>query len=341
MDTEGIRKLTFRINTSILLMVFVLAGLFFLCRATFLVWFSIPTALIYVIGYYLLHKNNLYRYTRLVYFWLTLYMTVTTVCLGNSVGFHLYCLSMIPIIFYTEYIGEKLGMKRLDALYSSAVIFICYLLSTVYSAYAGAVYEIDSVIAGAFRLVNSVIVIGFLIYYSRLMLRIVRDSEKNLEKLAHRDQLTGLFNRHYMITKLEASMKAGGDAFLAMADIDDFKNINDKYGHNAGDYVLRNVSRIMGEVCTESKIARWGGEEFLLLTSGNVVSDGIPLIEKLRSAIENEDFEFEGEHIKVTVTSGLAGVKGASSVDEWVKVSDDNLYIGKNSGKNKVVCEAR
>ena len=129
----------------------------------FLVWFSIPTAIVYIYSYTLIARNNLYQYIRLVYFWLTLYMTATTVCLGIGVGFHLYCLSMIPIIFYTEYMGRKLGMRRLISLYVSGVISVCYLVSTVYTAYAGAVYEVDNFISGTFRLVNSVIVIGFLI----------------------------------------------------------------------------------------------------------------------------------------------------------------------------------
>ena len=341
MNLKAIRKLTFRINTTILLLVFFLAGFFFWCKATILVVFSIPTALVYLYGYFLIGKDKLYEYIRIVYFWLTVYMTLTTVCLGNGVGFHLYCLSMIPIIFYTEYMAEKLGMHKLDPMYVSAVIFVCYLGSTVYTAFAGAIYEVDNRVAGTVRLVNAVTVICFLIYYSRLMLRIVRDSENSLETLAHRDQLTGLYNRHYMITKLENAMQVGEDAFLALADIDDFKQINDRYGHNAGDYVLKNVARIMQETCADSKIARWGGEEFLILTKGNAGTDGFALIEKLRSSVENEDFVFENEHIHVTITAGLSGLDKGRSLDEWVKESDDNLYTGKNNGKNKVVYEAR
>lgn len=326
-----------RINTSILLLVFLLAGFFLYCKAMFLVWFSIPTAIVYIYSYALITRNNFYRYIRLVYFWLTLYMTTTTVCLGIGVGFHLYCLSMIPIIFYTEYMGRKLGMRRLISLYVSVAISVCYLVSTVYTAYAGAVYEVDNFIAGTFRLVNSVIVIGFLIYYSRLMLQMITDSENELELLAHQDQLTKLYNRHYMMDKLEEALNEGETSYLAIIDIDDFKMINDTYGHNAGDYVLRNVARIMKEVCDKSLISRWGGEEFLILSAGDVNSNGRTLIERLRSKIEDEDFTFNDQHIKVTITAGLSALERGRSVDDWIKESDDNLYSGKKNGKNQVV----
>ena len=326
-----------RINTSILLLVFLLAGFFLYCKAMFLVWFSIPTAIVYIYSYSLIARNNLYEDIRLVYFWLTLYMTATTVCLGIGVGFHLYCLSMIPIIFYTEYMGRKLGMRRLISLYVSGVISVCYLVSTVYTAYAGAVYEVDNFISGTFRLVNSVIVIGFLIYYSRLMLQMITDSERALELLAHQDQLTKLYNRHYMMDKLEEALNEGETSYLAIIDIDDFKMINDTYGHNAGDYVLRNVARIMKEVCDKSLISRWGGEEFLILSAGDVNSNGRTLIERLRSKIEDEDFNFNDQHINVTITAGLSALERGRSVDDWIKESDDNLYTGKKNGKNQVV----
>ena len=116
-----------------------------------------------------------------------------------------------------------------------------------------------------------------------------------------------------------------------MIDIDDFKKINDRYGHNAGDYVLVNVARILKDICRDSKVSRWGGEEFLILASGTI-SDNSALIEKLRASIEKEDFAFGEDHIKVTITAGLADYSGNDSIDRWVNVADENLYKGKKTG---------
>ena len=169
------------------------------------------------------------------------------------------------------------------------------------------------------------------------MLSLIGDYEGKLKNAALVDRLTGLYNRHYMMEKLEGAARENIPMFVTMIDIDDFKKINDRYGHNAGDYVLVNVARIMREVCNGCEISRWGGEEFLIFTTGNLRAKGLPLIEKLRQRVESEDFVFGEEHIKVTITSGLAEFSKDISVDKWVSKADDNLYTGKKTGKNKVV----
>ena len=339
MDIKAIKKLTYSINTVILLLVFGLAMFFVASNAWFLVWFSIPTALVYVLGYVLISKEKLNQYVRLVYFWLTLYMSVATVCLGYKFGFHLYCLSMIPIIFYTEYMGEKIGAKGNNTKFSCAGIIICYLISTGYSSYKGPIYEVDQVIAGLFWMFNSAIVLFFLVFYAGVMRKMVASYEDKLEDIAHTDQLTNLYNRHYMIGRLEDASKDDGSKFVAMADIDDFKQINDQYGHNAGDEVLRTVARLMNKVCGKGKIARWGGEEFLILASGDAATDGVKLIEELRSKISQEVFDFDGKKVTVTITVGIASYMKGRGVDEWVKEADDKLYYGKKNGKNRVVID--
>lgn len=337
MDLVKIRKFTYIINSIILFLVFALAGFFILSRATILIWFSIPTSLVYIIGYILIRKERLDIYVRLVYFWLTTYMCLCTVCLGYKIGFHLYCLSMIPIIFYTEYMADKLGKRKINAFVASGIIGICYLLSTGYASYYEPIYKVDNALASIFWGVNSFIVLAFLVLYSRFLLSLIGDYEGKLKEAALIDRLTGLYNRHYMMEKLEGAAKENSPMFVTMIDIDDFKKINDRYGHNAGDYVLINVAGIMREVCAGCEISRWGGEEFLIFTKGNLRAKGLPLIEKLRQKVESEDFVFGGEHIKVTITSGLADYQGDPSVDKWVSKADDNLYTGKKTGKNKVV----
>lgn len=337
MDLQRIRRFTYIINTVIFALVIGLAGFFWLCKADVLLWFSIPTLLVYVVGYFLIAKDRLDIYVRLVYFWITLYMCVCTVCLGYKIGFHLYCLSMIPIIFYTEYMAEKLNRPRINAFVASGIIAICYLLSTGYTAFQGPIYTVDNSIAGSFWAFNSVIVIAFLVFYSRLMLSLIGDYETKLRDAALKDKLTGLYNRHYMLESLDKASSEGSEHFLAMVDIDDFKKINDTYGHNAGDYVLSKLADIMREQCNNCKLSRWGGEEFLILSKGKVGSSGFRTIEGLRAAVEGYDFEYEGTKIKVTITCGLADFVPGRSIDAWVSEADDKLYAGKGSGKNKVV----
>ncbi len=337
MDVKNVRKLTLIINTLILFLVFGLAGFFYMCKATYLVWFSIPTALIYILGYFIIFVDRLDIYVRLVYLWITFYMSLTTICLGYKMGFHLYCLSMIPIIFCTEYIAEQIGKKKINAFAVSAVVVVCYLSSTGFVAFVGPIYEVDNRLAGLFWIFNSAIVLSFLIIYAGFMLKMVRNSENKLTVIAHTDKLTGLNNRHFMMKRLEESVKENDEKYIAMIDIDDFKKINDAYGHNTGDYVLSTISEIMKTTCKDSVISRWGGEEFLVMSEGAVNKDGLSLFESLRKNVENKDFVFEGNSFKVTITIGLSDHVKDRSVDQWINEADEKLYQGKNSGKNKVV----
>lgn len=332
MVQKDIQKLTMVINAVILVLVFALAGLFVLVGASFLIWFSIPTALVYIVGFYLVAKNKLDVYVRLVYGWLTLYMSICTVFLGYGFGFHLYSLSMIPIIFYTEYMAYKLNTTTINTKLYSALVIAAYLISTGHAAYAKPIYETDMRIAGTFWLFNSMTVLAFVTFYSRIMIKMIIKSEKMLSDRANKDRLTNLYNRHYMIERLKEALEDDKVHGIAMIDIDDFKSINDKYGHAAGDEVLVKVAETIEKTCKDCVVSRWGGEEFLVL-----MGDDVTLLETLRKAIEDMTVKFEDIKIKLTITTGFALKTKDIELDNWVIEADEKLYQGKNSGKNKVV----
>jgi len=332
MIQKEIEKLTLIINAVILVLVFALAGLFYLVGASFLIWFSIPTALVYIFGFYLIRKSKLDLYVRLVYGWLTLYMSITTVFLGYGFGFHLYSLSMIPIIFYTEYMAYKLKTTTINTKLYCALVIAAYLISTGYAAYAKPVYETDARVAGTFWIFNSLTVLAFVTFYSRLMISMIIKSERQLSDRANKDRLTNLYNRHYMMERLKEAHEDDGVYGIAMIDIDDFKSINDRYGHAAGDEVLISVARAIEDACKDCVVSRWGGEEFLVLMSADT-----SILETLRKNVEAMTVTYEGNEIKLTLTSGFELKDKSITIDNWIAEADEKLYQGKNSGKNKVV----
>ncbi len=101
---------------------------------------SIPTICIYLFGYLLIHKGRLDIYVWTVYLWITLYMGLTTVCLGYGFGFHLYCMSMIPVMYVTEYLAYKLERRSLKALYVCSAVCVIYMVYTGYVSYYGPIY---------------------------------------------------------------------------------------------------------------------------------------------------------------------------------------------------------
>lgn len=162
--------------------------------------------------------------------------------------------------------------------------------------------------------------------------------ENDLKKLIETDPLTSLYNRRSCNNKLHVLEKQGIKFCVVMCDIDWFKKINDNYGHGAGDYVLVAVSDIIQENIKDCGFAsRWGGEEFLLVyqTDFPTVKEKVGQLQK---RIREFDFLYNGETIKITMTFGIeAGDKDDSSEDK-IKNSDKKLYIGKNNGRDQIVC---
>lgn len=334
MSQQQVAKFTIIVNTLILGIVFGLMAFFNMLNVPFLVYFSIPTACIYIFGYVLIYLHRLDIYVWMVYIWLTLYMCVTTVCLGYDFGFHLYCMSMIPVMFVTEYLAYKLEQRSLKAFYVCIAVVLVYLTCTGYVSYHGPVFETDKSAAGIFWCINSMIVFGFLVFYTNWLIKLVISSENRLKEMAQIDELTGLFNRHYMMDILDK--KNDADYCLIIADIDHFKKINDTYGHNAGDYVLQTLAGIFRERLQKSYVCRWGGEEFLFLTEGRV-EDCRELIESLRESVEKADFTYNGSSIHVTITAGIEPYDAGRSTDKWIQRADEKLYYGKENGRNRVV----
>jgi diguanylate cyclase (GGDEF)-like protein len=120
-------------------------------------------------------------------------------------------------------------------------------------------------------------------------------------------------------------------------DIDDFKAVNDSYGHSGGDHILKRIAEISTEVLKDSFVCRYGGEEFVVVMEEKEGGSVLDKLEALRKRIEEEPFGFEGDNIRVTVTIGAMKYSNGISLEKWVNQADEKMYSGKESGKNKVV----
>ena len=161
------------------------------------------------------------------------------------------------------------------------------------------------------------------------------------------DALTGLFNRNHFTTYLESQIKTL-EAFpkdapqkqlsVIMMDIDFFKKINDKYGHQAGDYVLKHTSDLMKACFRKADVvARYGGEEFLAILPGTDHKGAAVAADKLRSAVESYVFDFEGTIIPVTISIGVSEISiGTETGEQAIHRADLSLYQSKHNGRNQV-----
>lgn len=166
--------------------------------------------------------------------------------------------------------------------------------------------------------------------------------KEHSELLASRDHLTGIYNRRYVQSCIMDNMSShspGQASFaLALFDIDDFKHVNDTYGHMTGDYVLKEiVSIIYRNIRDEDILGRWGGEEFLLYMPYTNTDQALPIIDDVRRDVEDHLFRTKDDTFALTITCGLSQFDTSDNYDGIFNRIDEALYDGKQNGKNKII----
>jgi diguanylate cyclase (GGDEF)-like protein len=155
------------------------------------------------------------------------------------------------------------------------------------------------------------------------------------------DPLTGLPNRRALDERLQQEWarlaRHGGHLSVIMADIDHFKNVNDRFGHPAGDQVLRHMAHLLVAGCRESDMpARYGGEEFMIVAPETDASAAANFADRVRMSICAQPLMVQGRALEITVSFGVADNEGLTSPEELIQMADDALYLAKSAGRNCV-----
>lgn len=183
------------------------------------------------------------------------------------------------------------------------------------------------------------------VLFVSILMEIMRsETQKQLEEskgqyryLYRHDALTGLYNRYGISEYMDVQMTENDKASIIIIDIDDFKSINDGYGHEFGDEVLKRIAQRIPELmCNECHCCRWGGEEFLLIM--RCKHDAVETAENIRREIEALEFTYGEEIVNVTVSVGVGVVNSDKKVGihELIDVADKALYRSKGAGKNSI-----
>jgi diguanylate cyclase (GGDEF)-like protein len=170
----------------------------------------------------------------------------------------------------------------------------------------------------------------------------LREANEKLAEAARVDHLTGLLNRRGFNEEAEAesfrAFRSGRQFSIVLADVDRFKQVNDEYGHACGDHVLKRVATLLAERTRDvDRVARWGGEEFMLLLPETDAEGAAVLAEKLREAIAENLFEYSGQRLSITMTFGIAEHRKGEALEACIARADTALYTGKERGRNKVM----
>lgn len=165
--------------------------------------------------------------------------------------------------------------------------------------------------------------------------------QQHLSHLATEDPLTRLLNRRGLADALQISMAHASRHRLPtsaiLVDIDHFKQVNDSFGHDVGDHVIRQVAEMISHMCRASDVvARTGGEEFLLVLPDTTLDSARILAERIREHVAESPLSVDSQQINVTISLGVSCISGDIDLDELSREADQALYLAKHGGRNRV-----
>ncbi len=324
-----------------LLDVHVLFFIFFaFAHVTIMTVVNIFSIVCYISSFWLLKQKKTNVLIYVTFMEIMIHMFLAVLCMGQGCGFQLYFFGCIAVVFYVDYFSVRVSNRHIAGMGMSVISALLYFIVMGITGKTVSIYPIGEKIQNTLMWINSLMVFIVCAYFYSMLTGIANYYEEELSRQANHDKLTGLVNRFYLIDYLQQVHDAGkmDKYWLAIVDIDDFKAINDRFGHNCGDYVLKSMSSIIESCCGELTACRWGGEEFVMVGAMPGGKEGeTAVLETVRKTVAEREFVYEGNRIKLTITIGAAPYLENQTVDEWISVADEKLYVGKHSGKNCLI----
>lgn len=322
--------------------------IFYQLRVLPLFFFNICSIITYLSCFNLIHRGSSYYLS--VYFItfieVILHSFAACLVLGWQYGFAQYIIAILPVGFYICYMLDISRRKIKIAVFLALVSMFAFILCKLISFYGDPLIDLDNeLVEIIIYIINTCGTFAFLILFTLVFVFEIRLSSNRLqqqniilEKLASTDPLTGLYNRRSMDIFLAQAAESDASFALIMCDIDDFKKVNDTYGHDFGDVVLKDVAKITSEQVREKGyVCRWGGEEILILLNNASEESSYRIAENIRRNVANKVFDLNEKWIRCSLTLGIAIHQKREAVEETITRADYNLYRGKRSGKNAVI----
>ena len=313
-----------------------------------LVTYNLISVVVYIACFFLCKTRHILGVYACIILEVTVYSVVSTYYVGLRCGTYFFLFSIIPIIIY---FGSHLfkGKERRGVAFMLFLDFVTFAVLYVCFADLPPVYPISPlartilVIFSAFAMVFAVMFYNAIyIYSSENEVTSLEMKNRKLSADAQEDALTSLLNRRGFLPVVEALMKDSkhNHFCVAFCDLDNFKKVNDTFGHDAGDEVLKHVTLLIKREMQGCEICRWGGEEIVILMKDYEFEEAKSRLEKLRECVETEPTVFFSKQIPITVTIGLAVNKEKfKAPEDIIKVADARMYYGKQNGKNVLVYE--
>lgn len=344
-------KYKYSLIISVIGMVHVCLVILFCCFHILpLIILNIGSVLLYVICLLAVqHDKNAQGVFYATYLEIIVQSFAATLCIGWRYGFPQYVIALVPFGYYMCHTLIENRRKYVIATLLGLIAFGSFVSCRMLSMYFGALYQLnvpESVELGVY-IFNTFCNFGFLFMVTAIFLVEMQTATNRLQcqnealdQMASIDPLTGLYNRRSMQSFLNQAAEEDPPFCLIMCDIDNFKKVNDTYGHDIGDIVLREIAgMIRKHVENQGRACRWGGEEMLLLIDSDL-GQARQIAEDICSDVREFEFRHGNQIIQCSITIGIAMHEKGDTIGHTITHADNNLYYGKHHGKNRVVSDA-
>lgn len=315
-------------------------SLFFWAHVSSLAYVNIGSVLSYVWVFALARRGQVEQAWAVTVLEVLGHAILAVSVIGWDTGFHYYILLVIPVAVISSI--RPVALKAATVL----GVMMTYLVLDIVLRHRTPPNELPMVVIDGLHYFNVVGVMIILIFLAGYYYYLIDKAAATLREMASTDPLTQLKNRRAIteVIRREESRVRRGTPYLSfiLCDLDHFKSINDSRGHDAGDAVLRSVSKTLQSCMRDVDfVARWGGEEFLAVLP-DTDEEGAKLVaERIRGKIEGAMIETPGnEPFKVTMTLGVAVIQKGENAEQTIARADAALYEGKRNGRNRVVAAA-
>jgi len=312
--------------------------LFFVLGVPAMGWVNVASAAAWALGVWANERGH--RPLAVVLFTgeVVLHSAAAVHFVGFEAGFQNYLMGAVPFAVYNERLRDR------SLVLEAVGLCLEYVLLFWFGSAAGVAHLPENTLRPLFVL-NSVITFTAVATLSFFFRKASQDVEQHVAELALTDALTQLPNRRAALRQLQREITRVNDedgAFVAaLADVDHFKRFNDEHGHDVGDAVLKSVANSLRSALRKTDlVARWGGEEFLILLCGIDAATGEAILEKLRAAVASRPCLVDGRELRVTATLGAAEATPGVSLESLLKRADEALYLGKSAGRDRVSMRA-
>lgn len=300
---------------------------------------NMASVLVYALAGMLVQHRKPFLALNLMAFEIVAHGVLAVWAVGWDTGFHYYIILMIPVAIVSTL--SNAGFKAAIAVATA----LLYLGLDLAFRKAEPVYALPPTVLNSlhyFNLASTLLILGLLatVYYW-----LVAEAQARLHEQASTDPLTQLRNRRFAMeaAQHEAAVFARGGRPLALVigDVDHFKRINDEHGHELGDQALKAIAQALREgVRAIDHVARWGGEEFLVLLPGTEQEEARHVAERLRRQVQQISVLPKGRPVSLSITLGVSILAPGESVEHALARADRALYKGKENGRNRVILAA-